>query len=99
MPARKLTDEQEAAVVHDWQEWNRTKVGIVDDIWRKHGVSKETGYNILRRQGAMPQRGELGPVPQEVVRMALDAMRSTIEDLRAQIRELMVENERLRRRK
>lgn len=100
MPRKRYTPEQKQAVIDDYRTWQDTGQGEVQDIWDRHGISKEWGYTLVRQAGLRPGRPEKfdGKVPMEVVQLMLETMRVQIEDYRNRIRELEAEVDKLRRR-
>lgn len=97
MPARtRYLPAQERAIIEDYLRWRETGDGEAADVWRKHGVSKEGGYNLLRRNGITQSR-KLSPATSGVgVREITESFMLQIRSLMEQNRILAEENKQLR---
>lgn len=94
MPVQRTEPAVEQAIVADYKQWRDHGLGSTQEIWSRYGVSKQTAYNILRRNGVIQKRDTTRPVPglTEVTKAYLDL----IKELREWNAQLTAENTKLK---
>lgn len=97
MPVQKLDPSIEEALVDEYKAWRDTGAGgTTQDMWTKHGVSKQTAYNVLRRNGVIMKRESRPAVPSESVTEISQAFLEHFRELTERNTALAAENMRLK---
>lgn len=64
-PGRRLTPEEEDALIEAYQAWDPTEQGV-QEFADEQAVSKQTVYSVLRRRGIAPkERQRPGAAPMD----------------------------------